>query len=164
MQLNSAISALVLSLLPLVTTAPQPKSNQLVTPEQCHLANIWFEAKGESLEGMKAVANVVINRAIADGFPGSICAVVFQRKQFSWTHQRSYAEIAKVLQGDTAGFNAKELQAYQLAEKVAYTPNKELMKLPRGVLWYHSTAVKPKWTSAMKRYRVIGNHAFYMKK
>ena len=52
----------------------------------CMTANIYHEARGESLKGQYAVAHVVMNRVHHEQFPNSVCEVVFQPKQFSWTH------------------------------------------------------------------------------
>ena len=52
---------------------------------ECLSEAIYHESRGEPLEGKKAVANVVLNRLESKMFPSSICKVVYQRKQFSWT-------------------------------------------------------------------------------
>ena len=41
---------------------------------------------GEPAEGIKAVAEVIINRVNDDRYPDSICDVVWEPKQFSFTH------------------------------------------------------------------------------
>jgi hypothetical protein len=58
-------------------------------PVTCLARTIYWEAKGEGEEGMRAVANVVLNRLGKPGFPDTVCGVVkegqSQRKcQFSW--------------------------------------------------------------------------------
>ena len=50
----------------------------------CLSQAVYYEARGESLAGQQAVAQVVLNRARHPGFPKSICAVVFQTCQFSF--------------------------------------------------------------------------------
>ena len=52
----------------------------------CLAQNIYFEAGIESVAGKAAVARVTINRKASKKFPKTICDVVWQRKQFSWTH------------------------------------------------------------------------------
>ena len=52
----------------------------------CLAALIFFEARGESLEGQIAVGEVAINRVESPRWPNDICAVVMQKKQFSYTH------------------------------------------------------------------------------
>ena len=46
----------------------------------CMTANIYHEARGESLKGQYAVAHVVMNRIHHEQFPNSVCEVVFQPK------------------------------------------------------------------------------------
>ena len=48
--------------------------------------NIYHEARGEVTEGQIAVAQVTVNRAKDKRWPDTICGVVYQSKQFSWTH------------------------------------------------------------------------------
>jgi hypothetical protein len=55
----------------------------------CLEKNIYNEARGEIDEGQLAVAFVTLARAQSKGFPSTICGVVYQNKQFSWTFDRS---------------------------------------------------------------------------
>ena len=53
----------------------------------CMADNVYHEARGESIEGQRAVVGVVIAR-VKDGtgrWPNSICKVIHQYKAFSWT-------------------------------------------------------------------------------
>ena len=58
----------------------------------CLARNVYYEARGESLQGQKAVALVTLNRVENPMFPNTICGVVNERKvvkgttkcQFSW--------------------------------------------------------------------------------
>lgn len=45
---------------------------------RCLAEAIYFEARGEPLEGQFAVAEVILNRVDSARFPGSICSVVRQ--------------------------------------------------------------------------------------
>lgn len=45
---------------------------------QCLAEALYFEARGESLQGQFAVAEVIMNRVDSPRFPGSICGVVNQ--------------------------------------------------------------------------------------
>ena len=53
---------------------------------ECLAMNIYHEARGERMEGQIAVAQVTLNRAAHEEWPSTICDVVYQPKQFSWTH------------------------------------------------------------------------------
>ena len=64
----------------------------LVSPDidarelECLSANIYHEARGEQDSGLAWVAAVTMNRVHSPSFPDTICGVVKQRGQFSWTH------------------------------------------------------------------------------
>lgn len=132
------------------------------TDQQCLTANIFFEARGESSRGMQAVAAVTYNRADSKVYPKDICNVVFQKKQFSWTSQQSYATILAVLQGNLVSFNKKDIERYQQAVKIAQRNRKHFLDiLPKNVLHYHSVKVKPYWSKSKSLQAQIGNHLFY---
>ena len=51
----------------------------------CVALAVYFEARGESLEGQRAVASVVWNRRNDERWPNHTCEVVAQKGQFeSW--------------------------------------------------------------------------------
>ena len=52
----------------------------------CGAQNVYFESQGEPGLGMVAVSQVVLNRVEDKRWPATICEVVWQNKQFSWTH------------------------------------------------------------------------------
>jgi spore germination cell wall hydrolase CwlJ-like protein len=131
------------------------------TELQCLTANIFFEARGESTKGMKAVADITLNRTKHQAFPESICEVVKQKQQFSWV--KGDKRSKKVLGEDLRGFKVDDLAAYQKAKSIATEALSEEYKplLPRAVVSFHSLSVKPNWSSKMRFYAEIGNHRFY---
>ena len=54
---------------------------------RCAIRNLYHEARGESLIGRAFVMKTVLNRVRDTKHPHSICKVIYQNKQFSWTHQ-----------------------------------------------------------------------------
>ena len=66
------------------TNAPLP------TEMNCLATAVYFEARGESLEGQLAVAHVVMNRAASGKYPTSWCAVVKQPAQFSFVQHGQF--------------------------------------------------------------------------
>src|SRR4051812_39998935 len=52
----------------------------------CMATAVYFEARGESVEGQLAVARVIMNRAASGQYPASWCSVVKQPAQFSFVH------------------------------------------------------------------------------
>lgn len=57
-----------------------------MTPLVCLATAIFFEAGVESYDGKLAVAEVILNRVEDRRYPNDICSVVFEPKQFSFTH------------------------------------------------------------------------------
>lgn len=147
-----------------VQTSAPSLADKLRTELGCLAANLYFEARGEPLKGQLAVAKVTLNRVKSKQYPDSICAVVFQKHQFSWTKQQPWAKIQKALNHVEPSKNPLEVSAYQQALKTAKTSLKtDLNVLPDDALWYHSTAVNPKWSKKMKKVKKVGSHIFYSK-
>lgn len=110
---------------------------------RCLEAAIHHEAKGESLAGKLMVGNVVLNRAASPQYPKSVCAVVKQRKQFSW------------YKGNDAVLEAAVSHETKLAAREAMATQRD------NVLFFHATYVAPKWSQRLKPRFIIGNHIFY---
>jgi len=67
--------------------APMAQPSLLFVDEasfRCMMETLYHEARGEGVQGMEAVASVVMNRAKRS--KKSVCSVVYERKQFSWLH------------------------------------------------------------------------------
>ena len=113
---------------------------------RCLEAAIHHEAKGESFAGKLAVGNVVLNRASSSEFPKSVCAVVKQKKQFSW------------YKGNDAVLNAEVSQDTRKAARKAMASARD------NVMFFHATYVAPGWSKKMQRRFTVGNHVFYAMK
>jgi spore germination cell wall hydrolase CwlJ-like protein len=110
---------------------------------RCLEAAIHHEAKGESFAGKLAVGNVVLNRVAAPNFPKTVCAVVKQKKQFSWYN------------GNINTLNATVSKDTKSAAKKAMASKRD------GVMFFHATYVAPKWSKNLRRQYTLGNHIFY---
>ena len=115
---------------------------------QCLAGTVYFESKGETLQGQLAVGRVVLARVESPRFPDSICGVVFQRSQFSFVrggkmppirtghrHWRNAVAIAKIAMND--GWESPV----------------------EGALFFHARYVSPGWR--LQRLAAIDNHIFY---
>ena len=118
---------------------------------KCMADNLHHEARGESLAGIKAVANVVMNRVASKRYPNTICKVVYQRKQFSWAN-------GLVAQPVRVAYTAKVMKV------VAMVVAGRLKDNTKKATHYHTKAVKPYWAKHKTRTVVIGFHIFYRKK
>lgn len=119
--------------------------------EQDCLANaVYFEARGEGLEGQLAVAAVVLNRAASDKYPPSICGVVKQPAQFSFVRRGRFPRADKAS------------EAWRRAVAIAHIARNKLAgELASNVLWYHANYVSPSWGRRLTRVVRIGAHIFY---
>ena len=124
------------------------------TPEldkdmKCLASAIYNEARGEPLEGQLAVAQVVLNRANDHRWPDSICEVVFQRYQFSFTFDGK---------PDYPAPNRLWKQAEAIAI-VAATENWD--DVTDEAVFFHARYVSPRWRKSFQRTANIGQHIFY---
>lgn len=122
---------------------------------KCLARNIYYEARGEDIKAQIAVANVTINRVKHSKYPDSICKVIHQPYQFSWTTGYKRPHESKV-----------DIEAWRLAVKIARNAiNGKYGDVTRGATHYHSVRVKPSWAKSRKVKRVarIGKHVFYRK-
>jgi N-acetylmuramoyl-L-alanine amidase len=125
---------------------------------QCLAENVYYEARGEPLDGQYAVAEATLNRTRALHFPHTICEVVHEARwdparrrmiaDFSWT------ELGEQYPADGI--------AWKQALKVANAAYEEVRApvVPEA-LFYHATAAHPAWARTRKAIATIGNHVFY---
>ena len=118
--------------------------------EDCLANAVYFEARGESLEGQLAVAEVVMNRARSGRYPATWCGVVTQRAQFSFVH------------GGIIPAANRSSEAWRRAVAIARIAQQGGTRmLAPNVLWYHANYVAPAWGRRLARSSVIGAHIFY---
>lgn len=118
--------------------------------EDCLANAVYFEARGESLEGQLAVAEVVLNRSRSGRYPATWCGVVTQHAQFSFVR-------GGVIPAANRGSEAWK-RAVAIARIAQQGSNRMLAP---NVLWYHANYVSPAWGRRLARSSVIGAHIFY---
>ena len=123
---------------------------QLDQQTNCLATAVYFEARGESVEGQLAVARVVMNRAASGRYPPDWCGVVKQPAQFSFVRHGEFPYV------DTSSY------AWQKAEAVAELAAANVVpSLSNDVLWYHADYVAPAWRRSLTEVQQIGAHIFY---
>lgn len=116
----------------------------------CLARNIYHEARGEGLIGQIAVGNVTMNRVKDKRFPETVCKVVYQPWQFSWTavikdHEPKEKEVFQ--------------RIYKVAEKIYYGNVEDITS---GATFYHATWIKqPSWAKNMQPIVTVDQHIFY---
>jgi hypothetical protein len=123
---------------------------------QCLAEALYFEARGESVKGQFAVAEVILNRVDASSFPNSVCGVVGQGAgNGKYNCQFTY-------KCDGLAESISEPAAYDRVAKVARLMlDGEPRVLTRGATYYHTTAVSPSWSRKFTSTAQIGDHKFY---
>jgi len=134
------------------------------------------EARGEGSEGMQAVHQVVLNRVKSRKYPNTICGVVLQKNQFSWTRDKrkvngmfdntGYEGFNEESRGRLRAFNQKDSLAYQQAIIVGSTGviSGSRVVVDRnlaGILHYTRWDVRVDWMKRMRAVKRIKNHVFY---
>lgn len=116
----------------------------------CLATAVYFEARGESVDGQLAVARVVMNRASSGKYPTTWCEVVKQPWQFSFVRNGRFPRI------DTNS------AAWARAQGVARLAMSNVVpSVGTDVLWYHASYVSPAWGRRLSMAQRIGTHIFY---
>ena len=119
--------------------------------QDCLASAVYFEARGEPIEGQLAVAEVVMNRASSGQYPETICEVVTQPWQFSFVNATGRIPDAN-----------RSSEAWRKAVAIARIAERGASRLlPQDVLWYHADYVAPSWGRRLARNAKIGLHIFY---
>jgi spore germination cell wall hydrolase CwlJ-like protein len=139
------------------------QKRQLSAKERlCLTQAIYHEARGESVKGQWAVANVIINRAMSHKFPTTLCGVVFQNADLGY--HRCQFTFACDGRSDLGREHGAWTKAEELAEAAydEYAGGERPGIVPANALFYHTTAVRPNW-GGMHSVATIGSHIFYAK-
>jgi spore germination cell wall hydrolase CwlJ-like protein len=114
----------------------------------CLTKTIYFESRSEDVPGQFAVASVVLNRVQSSLYPNTVCKVVYQPYQFSWT----------LIQNPSVN----DLAAWETARQVAaISLQKGFVSNVGTALDYHSIDVNPRWAKSYKVTLRYGHHIFY---
>lgn len=123
---------------------------------ECLTEALYFEARGETVKGQFAVAEVIMNRVKSGRFPNSVCGVINQGTGKKYQCQFTYT-------CDGIPERISEPRAWERVGKIARaTLNGDVpMNLTNGATHYHTTAVNPRWARTYTRTASIGVHRFY---
>lgn len=111
--------------------------------------NLYFEARGEPIEGKVAICHVVMNRATQRG--QSVEQVIRAEKQFSWYNGGEVPPINEPL----------ELIECNQAVMAAFGERLQGKNLFGSNHYFNPSIVRPAWAAKMTRTCAVGNHEFY---
>lgn len=124
-----------------------PVEAELDSQLRCLATAVYFESKGEPLEGQLAVAQVILNRVESGRFASSICGVVNQPRQFSFTKGVAVA---------TGSHN------WRTAVAIARIARDERWhEIAPDALFFHANYVAPSWRQTREKVSRVGAHIFY---
>jgi len=136
------------SLRDLVETLPD--NGELSADLMCLAQAVYFESRGEPLDGQLAVAEVIVNRAESSRFPDNYCGVVTQRAQFSFVN------------GGNIPQPREATRAWSRAKAIARIAHRELWETRASdALFFHATHVRPRWARTKVARATIDRHIFY---
>ena len=127
-----------------------PATGKLSEEMRCLAGAVYFESRGEPLEGQLAVAQVVINRSESRQFPSSYCGVVYQRAQFSFVRG---GKMPRIKQGSAAWKRAKAVA--RIAHQGLWDSEAD------DSLYFHANYVRPSWARRKVARATIKTHIFY---
>lgn len=114
----------------------------------CLASSVYYESKGEPLNGQLAVAQTIMNRTTSGRFPETVCGVVRQPGQFSF------------LKGGSIPEPSHANNAWQRAVAIATIARQGLWKqIAPAALFFHARRVSPGWGKV--RVASLGNHIFF---
>jgi Cell Wall Hydrolase len=157
-----------LALLPAVPTAALASGSEAAEPFvasrdeasfdrslQCLTQAIYYEARSESENGQRAVAQVVLNRVRHPAYPNSVCGVVYQGSE-----RVTGCQFTFTCDGSMSG--GIEPYAWERAERIAAAALRGDVYRPVGLATnYHTTAIHPYWAPSLIPQAVVGAHIFY---
>lgn len=154
--IGAAAGMLVVSLVdaaPRVAQA-QGAADSLDEHHRCLALAMYWEARSEGPEGMRAVGSVVLNRVESEDFPSTLCEVVHEGGetppcQFSWWC-------------DGRSDTPREPEQWQTASVVAAELLRDRGEDPtQGALFFHSAQIDVPWRVNRSRTVRILDHVYY---
>lgn len=122
---------------------------------ECLAQAVYYEAGSETIDGGRAVAQIVLNRVRYQGYPHSLCGVVYQGSerstgcQFSFTCDGSLMRVPNAYLWARSRRIASEALAGRVYAPVGHATH------------YHADYVAPYWADSLDKVAVIGRHIFY---
>ncbi len=122
---------------------------------RCLSEALYFEARGETVKGQFAVAEVILNRVDSPGYPDTICGVINQGTGQKYACQFTYT-------CDGRPEVIAEPRAFERVGKIARIMATGAKRpLTKGATHYHTKSVSPGWARSFPRTASIGYHYFY---
>jgi spore germination cell wall hydrolase CwlJ-like protein len=131
---------------------------QRAAEAECLAQVMYYEARGEGVQGQKAVAEVVLQRTKSRDYPETVCGVVYEGTQPGRRDcQFSFACDGTLRRPRDRGAWSR---VRVLAERIM-AGDVKLSGVTHNATAYHSIDIAPAWAEGMIKTAEIGNHVFY---
>lgn len=128
---------------------PSPAGDQ---QWDCLRKALYFEARGESIQGQFAVAEVILNRVDSPDYPKSVCAVVNARGSGQCAFSYRCDGISDVMREPAPADRAGRIARVML--------DGAARSLTSGATYFHTRYVRPNWGVVIQT-AAIGDHLFF---
>lgn len=138
---------------PITRTRTRPRvqradvSTRPTSPILCLAQNLYFEARNEPFAALEAVAATVFNRMELPHYPSTVCGVIYQHRQYSWTLEYSRWSVKP------------PLKFVEMSKQ--FLDNRDDIQTAYPVTHFHHVGISPKWAPRMTVVSKIGAHIFY---
>ena len=145
----------------------------------CLALNVYHEAKNQDIDGMYAVADVVMNRVEDHRYPNTVCGVVKQgptreswktrlldlpddeRVYYPIRHRCQFSWYCDGKSDDIPSFDGKLFELMYDYAELYLRPDIILIDITDGATHYHADYVFPEWRKSKTKTVEIGDHIFY---
>jgi len=130
---------------------------RMAAERRCLAEAMYYEARGEGMDGEKAIAEVVFHRTKTPGYPHSVCGVVYEGATLGHGCQFSFACDGELELPKAGG-------AWSTARRLAARIMTGLVQLgdqTGDATSFHAVDAQPEWSDRLVRTIQIGNHVFY---
>lgn len=124
-----------------------PVPNRPSAATVCMAQVLYFEGRYEPTEGLEAIAATVLNRQRHHDYPRSICGVVYQPNQYSWT-------------SDDTKWAVVPPHAF-IAMAIAFIQKRDILEHVYQVTHFHRSDIRPRWATTLRYQGTYGQHRFY---
>jgi spore germination cell wall hydrolase CwlJ-like protein len=140
---------------------------QVTADEVCLAEAIYFEAGNQTVPGMTAVGQVILNRVASPHFPDTVCGVVHQGPLDGSEISLHRCQFTYFCDGKSDAYPVNdqpgEVKAARFSKAVAsILIHEEVEDLSMGSTFYHASYVTPFWKDIFEPVAEVGMHVFYV--
>lgn len=121
---------------------------------ECMSEALYFEARGTTYEGERAVGEVILNRASDSRFPPSVCGVIDQR--YNGSCQFSYR--CDSIPNDRFNEPAELAEMRRISFELLTNRQEDITN---GALFFHAASMRPGWFATLSKRGQFGGNIFY---